>query len=143
MLLNKLVIAFSLMFLCTLIHTAFMSASNQTLDKHLAQIGNAKRPFYRAVLIWLMIQWMFVAICIEASLWALTYMLHPEITVLPDAISAFYFSMVTYTSLGYGDIVLSGDWRALAAIQAANGIIIFGWTTALIFYFIQKIYKPH
>jgi hypothetical protein len=40
-----------------------------------------------------------------------------------------------------GDIVLPGEWRTLASIQAANGVIMFGWTTALIFYFIQKIYK--
>ena len=52
-----------------------------------------------------------------------------------------YFSLVTLTTLGYGDVVLSGDWRTLASIQAANGVIIFGWTTALIFYFIQRIYK--
>ena len=65
----------------------------------------------------------------------------PALTELPDLQTAFYFSMVTFTTLGYGDVVLSGDWRTLASIQAANGVIIFGWTTALIFYFIQKIYK--
>ena len=52
-----------------------------------------------------------------------------------------YFSMVTFTTLGFGDVVLTGQWRTLASIQAANGVIIFGWTTALIFYFIQQIYK--
>jgi len=71
----------------------------------------------------------------------LLYLYNPMITALPDAQSAFYFSMVTYTTLGYGDIVLTGAWRTLAAVQAGNGVIIFGWTTALIFYFIQKIYK--
>jgi len=60
---------------------------------------------------------------------------------LPDMETAFYFSMVTFTTLGYGDVVLTGQWRALASIQAANGVIVFGWTTALIFYFIQRIYK--
>jgi hypothetical protein len=49
--------------------------------------------------------------------------------------------MVTFTSLGYGDIVLTGKWRTLASIQAANGVIVFGWTTALIFDFIQRMYK--
>jgi hypothetical protein len=49
--------------------------------------------------------------------------------------------MVTFTKLGYGDVVLTGEWRTLEWIQAANGVIIFGWTTALFFYFIQHIYK--
>jgi hypothetical protein len=72
--------------------------------------------------------------------WALFYLVNPLITALPDLETAFYFSMVTFTTLGYGDVVLTGPWRTLASIQAANGVIIFGWTTALIFYFIQHLY---
>jgi len=85
--------------------------------------------------------WLFMAIVIEAGLWAMLYLLNPLITALPDLETAFYFSMVTYTTLGFGDVVLVGQWRTLASIQAANGVIIFGWTTALIFYFIQHVYK--
>jgi hypothetical protein len=44
------------------------------------------------------------------------------------------------TSVGSGDVVLTGPWRILASIQAANGVIIFGWTAALIFYHIQTVY---
>ena len=62
------------------------------------------------------------------------------ITSLPNLETAFYFSMVTFTTLGYGDVVLTGNWRTLASIQAANGVIVFGWTTALIFVYIQQIY---
>ena len=74
-------------------------------------------------------------------MWALVYLYNPAITTLPDMQTAYYFSMVTYTTLGYGDVVLDGEWRSLASVQAANGVIIFGWTTALIFYFIQRVYK--
>jgi hypothetical protein len=83
---------------------------------------------------------MFLAIVLEAWLWALLYLFSPLISSLPDMETAFYFSMVTFTTLGFGDVVLTGSWRTLASIQAANGVIIFGWTTALIFYFIQRIY---
>ena len=65
----------------------------------------------------------------------------PLVTTLPDMETAYYFSMVTFTTLGYGDVVLASHWRTLASIQAANGVIIFGWTTALIFYLIQQIYR--
>ena len=47
----------------------------------------------------------------------------------------------TMTTLGYGDLVLDGSWRILASLQAANGAIIIGWTTALIFFFIGRIYS--
>ncbi len=85
--------------------------------------------------------WMFLAIVIEAGVWALLYLFNPLITTLPDPETAFYFSMVTFTTLGYGDVVLTGNWRTLASIQAANGVIVFGWTTALIFVFIQRVYS--
>ena len=85
--------------------------------------------------------WMFLAIVIEAGVWALLYLFNPLITTLPDLETAFYFSMVTFTTLGYGDVVLTGNWRILASIQAANGVIVFGWTTALIFVFIQRVYN--
>lgn len=87
--------------------------------------------------------WMFLAIVIEAWIWALLYLDNPLITTLPDLETAFYFPIVTFTALGYGDVVLTGQWRTLASVQAANGVVIFGWTTALIFYFIQRIYRKN
>lgn len=45
---------------------------------------------------------------------------------------ALYFSTVTFASLGYGDIVLSPRWRLLSAIEAANGVILFAWSTAFL-----------
>ena len=83
----------------------------------------------------------FICIVIEAWVWALLYLYHPLITTLPDLETAFYFSIVTFTTLGYGDVVLTGNWRTLASIQAANGVIVFGWTTALLFVYIQRVYK--
>lgn len=59
---------------------------------------------------------------------------------LPDIETALYFSMVTFTSVGYGEIVLEGSWRMLASIQGAIGVTLFGWTTALIFSYIQRVY---
>jgi hypothetical protein len=49
-----------------------------------------------------------------------------------DFETALYFSTVTFSTLGYGDIVLSSDWRVLGGIEAANGLILFGWSTAFL-----------
>jgi len=56
---------------------------------------------------------------VEAAVWATVYI---GLGVLADWDTAIYFSIVTMTSVGYGDVVLSGDWRLLAAFQAMNGI---------------------
>ena len=48
--------------------------------------------------------------------------------------------MVTYTTLGYGDVVLIERWRLLSSFEATNGIIMFGWTTAIVIAAVQRIY---
>ena len=53
---------------------------------------------------------------------------------------ALYFSMVTFTTVGYGDVILDERWRLLAAFEAANGIIIFGLTTAVVVAVVQSVY---
>jgi len=81
---------------------------------------------------------MFFASLIESAIWALPYALYDVIDTFEEAI---YFSMVTYTTLGYGDIVVQQEhWRLLASFEAANGIIMFGWTTAIVMTAIRFIY---
>ncbi len=79
---------------------------------------------------------MFYASLFEALIWAFTYLAVGAISGLEKAL---YFSTVTYTTLGYGDVVLDPSWRILASFEAANGIIMFGWTTALIVAFISHV----
>ena len=130
-----------IMVLTVIIHALFMVGGVRVAKWRRSRFGYLKKEMEKAVLLSVLTVWMFLAIVLEAWLWALLYLFNPLITALPDLETAFYFSMVTFTTLGFGDVVLTGHWRTLASIQAANGVIIFGWTTALIFYFIQHIYK--
>ena len=59
----------------------------------------------------------------------------------PDLEKALYFSTVTYSTLGYGDIIIGEGYRMLAAIEGTNGFLLFGWTTAFIFEIISQMYK--
>ena len=52
---------------------------------------------------------------------------------------ALYFSTVTFSSLGYGDIVLAPCWRIFGAIEAANGLILFAWSTAFLLSLMSRI----
>ena len=60
---------------------------------------------------------------------------------LPDAEAAFYFSGVTYTSIGYGDVVLAKPWRLLAPIEGLTGILMCGVSTGLFFAVVSRIYQ--
>jgi len=136
----KLATGLGMMVLTIIIHALFMVAGVKAARWRRSRFGDVGKEMVRAVLLSVLTVWMFLAIVLEAWLWALLYLFHPLVSTLSDLETAFYFSMVTFTTLGYGDVVLTGQWRTLASIQAANGVIIFGWTTALIFYFIQRIY---
>lgn len=79
-----------------------------------------------------------LAAVLESAVWAAAYLL---VGALPDFGDALYFSLVTFTTLGYGDITLAPRWQLLAAFQATNGIILFGWTTAVIVAVVQRIIR--
>jgi hypothetical protein len=74
----------------------------------------------------------------EAGTWAGFYFLSGD---LPDIESAIYFSLTSYTTVGYGDIVLPPPWRILGPIEAAVGILMFGWSTAIIVAAITRIHS--
>lgn len=52
---------------------------------------------------------------------------------LRDFEEALYFSTTSFTTIGFGDVVLDRKWRLLGAIEGANGLILFGWSTAFLF----------
>jgi hypothetical protein len=79
---------------------------------------------------------MFLLSLLEALFWAYAYL---QVGAIGDFEAALYFSLVTFTTLGYGDITFGPDWRMLAAFDAANGIIMFGWTTALVVAYLQRL----
>jgi hypothetical protein len=78
---------------------------------------------------------------IQASLWALLYLFLPGITEFQSFEKAVYFSLVTFTTLGYGEITIDSTNRILAGLEAINGIILIGWSTAFMFFVYQEILK--
>jgi hypothetical protein len=78
---------------------------------------------------------------VQIAIWAFAYrQLLPD-GELPSFEAALYFSFVTFTTLGYGDITLTEGWRLLSGIQALNGILLVGWTTAYLFAVVQKTWE--
>ncbi len=80
----------------------------------------------------------FLVHTVEIWLWAVLYLWLGEFA---DFERALYFSTVTFTSLGYGDITLKERWQLLSGFEAANGIILFGVSTAFVFGVIRKLFE--
>jgi hypothetical protein len=66
----------------------------------------------------------------EVALWSIAYAL---LGVTPPGADNLYFAFVNYTTLGYGDVVPVEEWRLLGPMAAMNGVLLFGWSTAVIF----------
>jgi hypothetical protein len=66
---------------------------------------------------------------IEIWLYGMVYF---ALGALPDFESALYFSTTSFTTIGYGDIVLEKSWRLFGAVEGANGLLLFGWSTAFL-----------
>ncbi len=64
---------------------------------------------------------------IDVWVWAATFMM---VGAFASFEPALYFSLISFTTLGFGDIILGPDWRLLSGLTAANGFLAFGWSTA-------------
>lgn len=78
---------------------------------------------------------------VQAALWALVYMLLPGVTEFETFEKSMYFSLVTFTTLGYGEITIASANRILAGLEAINGITLIGWSTAFMFAVFQELIK--
>lgn len=74
---------------------------------------------------------------IEAWIWAFIYL---KLGEFKDLSRALYFSVVTCTALGYGDITLSKRWQLLSTFEAMGGLLLFGASTAFLIGFMQKLF---
>jgi len=124
------------MVVTTFVHAACTLAALWGLRMtHLGRWGLGSR-WRRVSLVSALVLLLFFAALLEVGIWAAVYLMVGAISALEPAL---YFSTVTFTTLGYGDVTLSEGWRLLASFEAANGIILFGWTTALIFAVLRRL----
>ena len=134
----QLVLAVLLIAASVVIQAAFMSVGLRVLKRaHNRGDPVLQRQPTFVVVLWVL--YLLLPIAVDVVLWAAVYMFRGAI---PDFEDALYFSTVTFTTVGCGDIVLDRESRLLATFEAINGWIVFGWATALVMIVIQRLYLP-
>jgi len=73
---------------------------------------------------------LMVAHTVEVGVWSILYAV---LGVTPPGGNDFTFAFVNYTTLGYGDVVPVQQWKVLGPMTAMNGVLLFGWSTAVLF----------
>jgi len=92
---------------------------------------NRQRPSLRLIAVMIATVWVLMAAhACEVIAWWLAYAL---VDVAAAGADLFYFAFVNYTTLGYGDVVPVERWRLIGPMTAMNGMLLFGWSTAVIF----------
>jgi hypothetical protein len=74
---------------------------------------------------------------VEISVWAAAF---TAASVLPDFETSLYYSLKSYTTVGYGDVLPPNSWRLVGPFEAAVGILMLGWSTGIIVAAVQRIY---
>ena len=97
----------------------------------------AKYPMLSLVMIVIIL---LVLHTLQIITWAWAYEIFLPEAAMASFEEAVYFSFVTFTTLGYGDVTLTQGWRLMSGIQALNGILLVGWSTAMLFAFIQRLW---
>jgi hypothetical protein len=124
-------------FACTIfVHVLHLGAT-VTIVRHEKRIGWTGTTFWsNFAIVALVILLALVAHLIEIAFWAVLFVICGE---FHDFGTAYYHSAVNYTTLGYGDVIMSPAWRLLGPLEAANGILMFGVSTAMIFTLILRL----
>ena len=113
-----------------LIHVGFVSAAIGVLRRRgQRSAGAIGLPTVASSLI-LSTIWILGAHTASVWLWSFAFLLLGVFDKLEPAV---YFSLVAFTTLGFGDITLPEDWRILSGMTAINGLLMFGFSTAFLF----------
>jgi hypothetical protein len=99
------------------------------------RLGPHRTSFVLAVLVAPIVLLLTVLHGIEAAVWAAAYV---ELDARPDFASAMLYSLSAMTTFGHAEIFLATHWRLMGALEALNGMMLFGLTTAFLFAVIQR-----
>ena len=129
--------AWCLMALSVAIHAGGVAGALRYLRRQSIE-SNAR--FWPATWLFVLVAaWMVFLHLLEIAVWGAFY---AWIGAMVEITSALYFSTVTYTTTGYGDLVLPEQWRLVGGVEALTGILMSGWSTGFFIAVVNRLYDP-
>ena len=129
-------VALTLLAACVIVQSAGMLLLIHWLAR-VREVIESPLLYRRIGLLLRVFVWVVLLHLIQVALWAFVFLRAGE---LPNLETAVYFSLVTYTTIGFGDVVLGPGWRVLAGIEGLTGIVLIGWSTAFVFAIVNRMY---
>jgi Ion channel len=120
------------------IHSAWTVFLDHAVRRFWVQRTRPQRTGDLTVLMTAVVAILMAAHVAEVFVWAAAYAL---VGAAPSGASRVYLAFVSYTTLGYGDVVPVPRWQLLGPLTAMNGILLFGWSTAAIFEVVRTTFR--
>jgi hypothetical protein len=132
---SKLLVAWSLMAICVVIHASGVSGAMRWLTQ---QPQTAQRFWPWTWLFIRLAAWIILLHLVEIGVWGAFYVWKGA---MPDLQTSLYFSAVTYTTTGYGDLLLPSEYKLAGGVEALTGILMCGWSTGFFFAIFSRMFN--
>jgi Ion channel len=136
--LTELLISFGILGVCLIIHILGLLIISDQIVLRRAKIEERVRSTYTPMLLIIVFSLVIVLHVVEASLWAAFYI---SAGLFPDFETSLYFSLGSYSTVGYGDAVLPYRWRLVGTVEAISGVLLCGLSASFFFAIVNALFK--
>ncbi|MDN3919637.1 ion channel [Roseateles violae] len=136
--LRNLLFGLPTMLLCLFLQAAFSFWCVRYFTRRSHRLGAGDSAFQQLRPLLAVMVVLMLGNFLQITLWGLLFMLLGEFKELYEAV---YHSAVNFSSLGYGDVVMSTRWKLLGPLEAANGVLMFGMTSAALMTILQQLIR--
>jgi len=126
----QILLGLAVIVLSVVVQVIFIELAAGVLKRKFASSTPTKVHFSKFVLTLSAVTlWLLIGLLVVVTLWSVVFVL---VSVFPTSEESFYFSLVAFTTLGFGDVIVPIEWRILAGFIATNGFLLFGLNTAVL-----------
>jgi len=130
-------LAIALLATCVIVQSLGMLVLIRWLSR-VRRVLESRSTYLRVALLLRLFVGIVLLHLVQIGVWAVVFWRAHE---LPNVETALYFSLATYTTIGFGDVVVGPGWRVLAGIEGLTGILLVGWSTAFVFAVVNRMYE--
>lgn len=135
--LTQLIIGSLLIMATIFVEVLFIQAAIRVVKKHGQYHLSSSKTSHQVMVLTASTLWLLAALSVSIWIWAIAFW---GLGAFDGLERALYFSMVSFTTLGFGDVTLPQHWRLLSGIIAANGLILFGLNTAFLIEILNRLF---
>lgn len=135
---KELISAFAIMGICLVIHVLGITLMGEELVRRREKIEARIRFRYTAGLLMLVFTLVVILHLLEALIWAVFY---HQASLFNNFETSLYFSLESYSTIGYGDVLLPERWRLLGTLEGISGVLLCGLSAGFLFAIISSLFR--